>query len=193
LEPGDLLLAVDGEPVTTFEEVERAGQQGEVLLTLLRDGGELTLQVRTAAVDGRGTDRALFWAGAILQAPHSAINQQGGITPEGVYVAWFWYGSPANRYGLTASRLIVGVDDRDVTDLDGFLAAVADLPDRSSVRLRTVSLDGAMDVMTLKLDLEFWPTTELRRNGEGWERISHAPAADRANAGAASESTGFAR
>ena len=80
-------------------------------------------------------------------------------------MAWFWYGSPANRYGLTASRLIVGVDDRDVTDLDGFLAAVADLPDRSSVRLRTVSLDGKMDVMTLKLDLEFWPTTELRRNG----------------------------
>ena len=103
------------------------------------------------------------------------INEQGGITPEGVYVAWFWYGSPANRYGLTASRFIVAVDDRDVTDLDGFLAAVANLPDRSSVRLRTVSLDGEMDVMTLRLDLEFWPTTELRRNGEGWERISHAP------------------
>jgi len=193
LEPGDLLLAVEGESVTTFEEVERAGQQGEVQLTLLRDGGELTLPVRTAAVDGRGTDRALFWAGAILQAPHSAINEQGGIAPEGVYVAWFWYGSPANRYGLTASRLIVAVDDRDVTDLDGFLAAVADLPDRSSVRLRTVSLDGEMDVMTLKLDLEFWPTTELRRNGAGWERISHAPAADRSSDGAASESEEFAR
>jgi S1-C subfamily serine protease len=153
LEPGDLLLAVDGDPVTTFEEVERAGQQDEVQLTLLRDGGELTLSVLTAAVDGRGTDRALFWAGAVLQAPHSAINEQGGITPEGVYVAWFWYGSPANRYGLTASRLIVGVDDRDITDLDGFLAVVADLPDRSSVRLRTVNLDGEMDVLTLKLDL----------------------------------------
>jgi S1-C subfamily serine protease len=181
LEPGDLLLAVDGDPVTTFEEVERAGQQDEVRLTLLRDGGELTLSVLTVAVDGRGTDRALFWAGAVLQAPHSAINEQGGITPEGVYVAWFWYGSPANRYGLTASRLIVGVDDRDITDLDGFLAVVANLPDRSSVRLRTVNLDGEMDVLTLKLDLEFWPTTELRRNAEGWERITHAPAADRAS------------
>ncbi len=178
LKPGDLLLAVDGKPIATFEEIERAEQREEVRLTLLRDGEELTLLIPTAAVDGRGTDRALFWAGAVLQAPHSAINEQGGIDPKGVYVAWLWYGSPANRYGLTASRLIVAVDDREVTDLDSFLAAVVDRPDRRSVRLRTVSLDGRTDVMTLKLDLEFWPTTELRRNGKGWERISHPPSAD---------------
>jgi S1-C subfamily serine protease len=177
LKPGDLLLAVGGEPIATFEEVERAGQQDEVRLTLLRDGEEMTLPVPTTAVDGRGTDRALFWAGAVLQEPYSAINQQGGIEPEGVYVAWFWYGSPANRYGLSATRLIVAVDDRDVTGLDSFLAAVADRPDRSSVRLRTMSLDGKTGVITLKLDLEFWPTTELRRNGKGWERISHPPSA----------------
>jgi S1-C subfamily serine protease len=178
LRPGDLLLAVDGEPIATFEEIERAGQQDEVRLTLLRDGEEMTLSVPTTAVDGRGTDRALFWAGAVLQAPHSAINEQGGIEPKGVYVAWFWYGSPANRYGLSASLLIVAVDDREITDLDSFLAAVVDRPDRSSVRLRTVNLDGRTSVMTLKLDLEFWPTTELRRNGKGWERISHPPSAD---------------
>jgi hypothetical protein len=178
LKPGDLLLGVDGKPIATFEEIERAGQQDEVRLTLLRDGEEMTLPVPTTAVDGRGTDRVLFWAGAVLQAPHSAINEQGGIDPKGVYVAWFWYGSPANRYGLAASRLIVAVDDHDVTDLDSFLAAVVDRPDRSSVRLRTISLDGRTDVMTLKLDLEFWPTTELRRNGKGWERISHPPSAE---------------
>jgi S1-C subfamily serine protease len=175
LKPGDLLLAIDGDPIAAFEEVERAGQQDEVRLTLLRDGEEMTLSVPTTAVDGRGTDRVLFWAGAVLQAPHPAINAQGGIESEGVLVAWFWYGSPADRYRLSASRLIVAVDDRDVTDLDSFLAAVADRPDRSSVRLRTVSLDGKTAVMTLKLDLEFWPTTELRRSGKGWERISHPP------------------
>jgi S1-C subfamily serine protease len=175
LKPGDLLLAVDGQPITTFEEIERAGQREEVLLTLLRDGEERTVAVPTTAVDGRGTDRVLFWAGAVLQAPHPAIAEQGGIDPQGVYVAWFSYGSPANRYGLTAGRLIVAVDDREVTDLDSFLAAVAERPDRSSVRLRTVSLDGRPDVMTLELDLEFWPTTELRRNAKGWVRIPHPP------------------
>ncbi len=173
LRPGDLLVAIDGEPIATFEEVERAGQQDEVRLTLLRDGEELALRIPTTAVDGSGTDRALFWAGAVLQAPHLAIAEQVGIDPKGVYVAWVWYGSPANRYGLTASRLIVAVDGREVADLEGFLAAVADRPDRSSVRLRTLSLDARTEVITLKLDLEFWPTAELRRNDDGWERISH--------------------
>jgi len=177
LKSGDLLIAIDGEPITTFEEVEGAGQQQEVRLTLLRDGEELTLRVPTTAVDGRGTDRALFWAGAVLQAPHLAVAAQSGIEPQGVYVAWLWYGSPANRYGLSASHLIVAVDDRDIADLDGFLAAVADRPHGSSVRLRTLSLDGRTEVITLSLDLEFWPTTELRRNEQGWERISHPPPA----------------
>ncbi|HXV36356.1 MAG TPA: trypsin-like peptidase domain-containing protein [Myxococcota bacterium] len=172
LQPGDLLLAVGGQPVASFEEVERAGQQERVSLTLLRDGDERTLSVPTTALDGSGTDRALFWAGAVLQAPHAAIAQQGGLEPLGVYVAWFWYGSPANRYGLSASQLIVAVDDQAVTDLDDFLEAVGDRPDRSSVRLRTLSLEGRHDVITLKLDLEYWPTMELRRNGRSWERIT---------------------
>jgi hypothetical protein len=42
------------------------------------------------------------------------------------------------------------------------------------VRLRTISLDGRADVITVRLDLQFWPTTELRRNDTGWERIQHS-------------------
>ena len=174
MEPGDLVLAINDEPVTTYDEVESAGQRESLQLTLLRDGEERTLPIPTVLRDGNGTDRAVFWAGALLQAPHLAIAQQSGIEPEGVYVAWSWYGSPANRYRLAATRRIVAVDNRPVADLDAFLAAVADRPDRSSVRLRTISLDGRADVITLKLDLQFWPTSELRRNGTRWERILHS-------------------
>ena len=45
-----------------------------------------------------------------------------------------------------------------------FLAAVAAKNDRDAVRLNTIDLDGKPSVITLKLDLEFWPTYELRRN-----------------------------
>lgn len=172
LQVGDLILAIDGDPVTEFEEVERAAQSGRVEVTVLRDGAEQRIPVSTTELSGRGTDRAIFWAGAVLQAPHLALAEQGSEST-GVYVAWFWFGSPANRYGLAATRRIVAVDNQPVSDLDAFLGAVSGRPDRSSVRLKTVSLDGRIDVITLKLDLEFWPTSELRRNGGGWKRIPH--------------------
>ncbi|MGE4609779.1 MAG: trypsin-like peptidase domain-containing protein, partial [Myxococcota bacterium] len=100
LQVGDLILAVNGQTVTEFDEVELATQAPSVRVTLLRDGKELTRDVPTTVLGGTGTNRALFWAGAVLQAPHLAIAEQGAADPSGVYVAWFWYGSPANRYGL---------------------------------------------------------------------------------------------
>jgi len=47
---------------------------------------------------------------------------------------------------------------------------VAGRPDRSSVRLKTVSWNGSIEVITLKLDLHYWPTAEVLRGPEGWRR-----------------------
>ena len=78
----------------------------------------------TAALRGADIDRVLVWAGAILQAPHRALAAQRGVAPDGVFVAFFLYGSPATRYGLWAGRRIVEVDGKPTPDLDAFLAAV---------------------------------------------------------------------
>jgi hypothetical protein len=154
--------------------VERASQAETVDVSVLRDGEQLDLDIPTAPLDGRGTDRVVLWAGALLQAPHLAVAAQRGIASgEGVYVSWFWYGSPANRYGIRATRRIVEVDGVPTPDLDAFLAAVADRPDRGPVRLRTLHLDGKEEVITLKLDLQFWPTVELRRTAGRWVRLAH--------------------
>ena len=170
LEEGDLLVAVNGEPATRVRAVERAAQAPEVAVSVLRDGRELELQVPTLALPGVGTKRAIVWAGALLQAPHRPVAVQRGLPREGVYVAWYAWGSPAHRYGLGATRRITAVDGSATADLDAFLAAVADRPDRGSVRLRTVDLEGRVDVITLKLDLRYWPTTELVLGDAGWER-----------------------
>jgi S1-C subfamily serine protease len=173
LEEGDLLLSIDGQPATSFEEVERRARAQQVNVSVLRGGDELTLEIATTPLDGRGTDRFLLWSGALLQAPHRAVSVQRGIPREGIYVSWFWYGSPADRYGLRSTRRIVAVDGAPTTDLDAFLAAVAERPDRGAVRLRTLRLDGKAEVITLKLDLQFWPTLEFRRTDTAWERIEH--------------------
>ncbi|MBW2371670.1 MAG: trypsin-like peptidase domain-containing protein [Deltaproteobacteria bacterium] len=172
LEEGDLLLAIDGTPVTRVREMERAvASRPEVELALLRDGEEITVRVPTDPLDGNGTQRALLWAGALLQVPHRAVAAQRGLPREGLYVSWYAWGSPAHRYGLGATRRIVAADGKPTPDLDAFLAAVGERRDRDSVRLRTLNLEGRTDVITLKLDLRYWPPAELRHGPDGWERI----------------------
>ncbi|CAN5223306.1 hypothetical protein BH24PSE2_BH24PSE2_22240 [soil metagenome] len=167
---GDLLLAVDGEPVSSFREVEREAQQPSVELTVWRNREERKIELDTVALDGRGVDRVVLWAGALLQAPHRAMAVQRGVPPEGVYVAYFGFGSPATRYGLFAGRRIVAVDGRPTPDLDTFIEAVDGKNNRESVRLKTVTWNGMVEVITLKLDQHYWPAYELRLTDAGWKR-----------------------
>jgi len=170
LRVGDLILAADGEPVTAFREVEEAAQRGEIELTVLRDGVTQSLTVPTVPIADGGTDRALIWSGALLQAPPRAIAQQRGLLREGVYVANSRRGSPAERDGLRRSQRITAVDGLPTPGLDDFLAVTAGKKDGESVRLRIESLRGKVRVVTLETDLHNWPTQELRRTSEGWVR-----------------------
>jgi pro-apoptotic serine protease NMA111 len=171
LQPGDLVLALDGKVVTEFREVEQAAaDRTEVQLTVWRGGGEQTLTVPTVALSGAGLERVVQWAGATLQAPFQSMRAQRGIPPVGVYVDYFAYGSPAARYGLYPGRRIVQVDGQPTPDLDAFLKAVAGRADRSSLRLTTITWNNAPDVITLKLDNHYWPAYELLRTPDGWTR-----------------------
>ena len=171
LQSGDLILAVDGQPVTRFAEVEAAGQRGSVALTILRDGEEQTVAVDTVDYAGLGVDRVVAWAGLVLHQPHLEVASQRAIEPEGIYISWYWYGSPAARYGLRPTRRIVAVDGVETPDLDAFLAAIEGRPDRSSVRLKTINLDERIQVVTMKLDLRYWPTREFQYEGGEWVRV----------------------
>jgi S1-C subfamily serine protease len=171
LRQGDILLAIDDKVVTRFREVELAvADKPEVNVTVWRDGEEKVIPLATAALSGNDLDRIVMWAGATLQAPHRAMIAQRGIPPEGVYVGYFAYGSPATRYGLFPGRRIVEVDGVPTPNLDEFLKVVSGRPDRSAIRLRTITWNNAPEVITLKLDRHYWPTYEVRRTSGGWER-----------------------
>jgi S1-C subfamily serine protease len=173
LQPGDVLLTVEDRIVTRFREVERAvAARATVRVRVWRVDGEHVFDLRTAALTGSDLTRIVQWAGATLQAPHRAISAQRGIAPEGVYVAYFAFGSPATRYGLVPGRRIVAVEGEPTPDLDAFLRVVGGRADRSSVRIKTLSWNGQPDVITLKLDRHYWPTYELVRTSDGWVRRS---------------------
>ncbi len=171
LQQGDILLSIDGKVVTRFRDVERAvGDRDRVSVTVWRANAAQTIEVPTAVLSGADVDRIIEWAGATLQAPHRPMSAQRGIPPVGVYVAYFSYGSPATRYGLYPGRRIVQVDETPTPNLDAFLAAIAGRPDRSSVRLTTITWNNATEVITLKLDNHYWPGYELKRTQQGWVR-----------------------
>jgi S1-C subfamily serine protease len=170
LRNGDMVLAVDGNIVTSFRALEQAVQKPSVTVTVWRNGKARDIDIDTVALDGRGIDRAVSWAGALLQDPHRAMAAQRGIEPDGVYVAFFSYGSPATRYGLWAGRRLVAVDDTPTPDLQAFVETVSGKQDQASLRLRTVTWNNAVEVITLKLDNQYWPAYEVRRTDNGWVR-----------------------
>ena len=170
LRAGDILLAVNGATVNTFLELERASQHPEVEITVYRDGREITQRIPTVELDGRGIERVVLWAGALLQEPHRPIAVQRGIAPSGVYVSYFNFGSPASRYGLYAGRRIVAIDGKPTPDLDRFVEVVGELEGRDAVRVNTVDWNDVPQVITMKLDPHHWASYELRREGYEWRR-----------------------
>lgn len=170
LKNGDIVLAIDDNVVTSFRELEAAVQRPEVVVTVWRNDAVQELTIKTAALSGRGIDRAVSWAGALLQNPHRAMAAQRGIATGGVYVAYFSYGSPSTRYGLWAGRRVVEVNETETPDLQAFIDAVKDIKHRESVRLKTVTWNGTAEVITLKLDNQYWPAYEIRRDDNGWRR-----------------------
>jgi len=171
---GDLILSLDHEPVTRHRDLRPLSRPGQFQIEILRHGEELTLEVEPQRMSGSGSTRAVLWSGALLQAPHPALASQYSIAAGGVYVSRHWFGSPSTRYKLAATSRIVEVDGQPVADLDSFLALVANKKDRDPVRLATLDLDGKSSVLTLKVDLEYWPTYQLRKTDGVWERVSHS-------------------
>lgn len=171
LRNGDMVLAVNDKAVTTFRELESAVQQSKLRITVWRDGSAQQIDTQTVLLDGSGLERVVSWAGALLQDPHREMAAQRGIEPYGVYVAFFSYGSPATRYGLWAGRRIVEVDDIETPDLQTFLGVVGRKRDQVSVRLKTITWNDAIEVITLKLDNQYWPAYEIRKTEDGWRRF----------------------
>lgn len=173
LQVGDLLLAINEQPVVGLRDVEKRIQMARVQMTLLRDGQVHTVDVDTNVADHKGTRRVLNWAGAYLQQPHREVALQRGLPARGVYVSGTMPGSPANRDGLYRNRLITAVDGKAVSDLDSFLAYVSQKKQGEDTRLTLLSLNGSRDLVSVRPSYNFWPTFELVDDGDGWRRIAH--------------------
>lgn len=182
LEQGDMLLAIKKEPITCFRDIENACQEldkskdneGKLNMTIFRQGREIELEVGTDVRDGNGTTRMVNWCGCIVQDSHTAVRTLGFLPEEGhgVYVARWCHGSPVHRYGLYALQWIVEVNGKLTPDLETFVDVTKGLEHGEFVRVKTVHLNGKPRVLTLKQDLHYWSTWELKFDSDSatWRR-----------------------
>ncbi len=168
LKEGDLILAIDGETVYNFRDVERATQKDKIELTIVRSEKEIKITVNTADLSGQGAEKALQWAGALIQNPHRAIAAQRGIAPEGVYVSSAWRGSPASRYGLRAVLRVTEIENQKISNLDEFIKLTKKYRDKKYIRIKAKDLIDREGIITLKQDLRYWPTREIYRDNGQW-------------------------
>ncbi len=171
LKNGDIILAIDENPVTSYRGLERAVQKPQVKVTLWRNNNVHEILVKTTKLDGKGIDRAVSWAGALIQDPHRAMAAQRGIKTSGVYVSYFNYGSPSTRYGLWAGRRIVEVNGIKIPNLEAFIEITKNIRHQESVRLKTITWNDAEEVITLKIDNQYWPAYEIVRENKTWKRV----------------------
>lgn len=168
LQEGDLILAVDNQPVRTFREVEKLSQKPQVNLTILRAGKEQRVVLNTAELGGHGTKHIVQWAGALIQTPHRALAEQRGLAANGAYVSFVWYGSPADRYRLQAVTRIVEMNGQRVRDLNEFIALARATRDSEFIQLRVLDLFNKESVITLKQNNRYWPAREIYLDGAEW-------------------------
>ncbi len=169
LQQGDLLLTINNKLITGFDDFEKQSSFGEVQVSVWRDSQQQDLTLTMKELSHTDTENVYIWSGALLQKPHRAVSAQYGLDPEGVYVSWYWYGSPANRYGLRPLSRIVEFEGVSVNDLSDFIQLTSKHADKDFVRIRLLDLIGRESIITLKQDKQYWPTKRIFYHGESWK------------------------
>lgn len=178
LKRGDILLAINNNPVSSFRQVEQLTQFKEVDATYFREGKVYTHKLKTSQLKGVDIDRLVFWSGLYLHAPHRAAQQQRGIRSDGIYISSYRYGSPAARYKIYAMNRVIEIDGRPTNNIDEFIAAVKGKKHQDSVLIKTLNINNIPKVTTLRIDNYYWPFYELKYNNEKWEKLYHMSTED---------------
>jgi len=168
LKEGDLILAVDGEVVRKYHDVEKYTQKNQVTLSINRFGEELEVHVKTRLMDGAGTQSIMQWAGALIQEPHRELALQRGIEPKGVYVSFVFHGSPANRSNLSALFRIVEFNGEEIKDLADFKALTEKYKKDKFVQLKVLDLINRESVISLKQNQYYWPGRQISKLAGEW-------------------------
>jgi len=109
------------------------------------------------------------WAGATFQEAHREVALYRGVDPEGVYISGTRQGSPALWDQLYRNRFVTA----PVTSLDEFLKEILSKKQDQITRLSLITTAGRKGIVSIEPEYQFWPTVELIRENDTWNRIDH--------------------
>jgi S1-C subfamily serine protease len=153
LEPGDVIVRVDRQPIWDVRQLQRLIRSlpvgRPVQFTLLRGSGELVLPV---VIDAMPPEMRAQLAGEPFGfLVRGSPGRDGGGPPEGrVVVVAVESGTPAAREGLRPQDQILEVNDRSVADLEDFARSIQEAAGRLTLR---VLRRGVADPLLISLRL----------------------------------------
>jgi S1-C subfamily serine protease len=172
LKRGDILLSLGGSEVNSYWDYEQLIQAPSVATKILRNGQVVDVELKTIEMSGEDVSEVLLWSGAFIHPPHRAVQMQRGVPAEGLWVSFYYWGSPANRYGLGALNRIVEVDGKEINSIDDFVEAVKDKQHQDSVRVAVRNMQDLPAMLTMKVDEHYWPSYTIEKTDSGFKKQS---------------------
>lgn len=158
---GDIILAINQQPVNRFRAIEVLVKQDKVIVTLIRDAKVMEVGVEPSHYQGEATRKIMVWSGMIIQDTFLDLKYNRRLKHPGVYVNYVWQGSPASKNRLSSKMIITAVDNVATPDLKTFFALISKKQSQDSIKLDVMDKRDRLRVYTLKQDLMYWPTQQV--------------------------------
>jgi S1-C subfamily serine protease len=167
LEPGDVLLSFDGEPVLDFATLAAgldASVGQSVRLAVERGGEALTLELPVQDLRAVTPAAYLEFSGGVLHDLSFQLGRSYGIRVSGVFLAGRGYAFA--RAGIPSRAVIRALGAFPTPDLAAFEAALARLPEGARVPVRWVDLARPELVQSalLRVDRRWFPVRHCTRD-----------------------------
>ena len=167
LQPGDILVRVNGRYVTQFEPLEALLDDnvgGTVELTLERGGKSLTAKLPITDLHAITPDSYLQFSDGVLNNLSYELARQFNVPVKGVYVANPGYALGAA--GIARGSVIVAMNAKPVNNLDDLEKILDTLGDGARATLRYFSLDDprSTQLRSFRMDRQWFLSGRCRRD-----------------------------
>jgi len=167
MEPGDILVALDGKPLVGFvalEEVLDNNVGRAVSIELQRGGQSFSLQVEPADLHAITPDAFIEFGDAVVNQLSYQQARHLNMPPEGIFIANPGY--VFARAGIPRAAVIVDIDGEPTPGLEDFRRIAESLADGQRVAVRYFSFEEPRNstLRVLRMDRRWFPAAYCQRD-----------------------------